>query len=279
MGGHDAPMPYKPANEAGADSAYYSTLGNLTKGNQDTYNTASQGFNTAYQKIEANPYNDAAMAGVNKASSDAYAAGSQGIADAKQLGDYAPYLTQFGFDPNFDNYNYGMRGATEAANVNSARSGIAGSPFAAGIANDAGQSFTRQYNQDRYGRAQEALAALGQLFTTRQNMAGKGAQQEGAAAIAPMQTYNDINFTNMQALQALVDGLGTAGKPLQGDVSQYGDYLKLGQSSTEIADNATKINNANGGILGAIGSIAGLPTSGGGTVGGSGITSLLSLFG
>ena len=279
MGGHDAPMPYTPANQAGADSAYYSTLGGLTAGNQATYDTASKGFNDSYQKIVNNPYNVSAQAGVDTASKDAWNAGAQGIADAGTLGGYAPYLTQYGFDPNFDNYNWGMRGAQDTANVNSARAGIAGSPFAAGLANDAGQSFTRQYNEDRYGRAQQALAALGQLFTTRQNMAGKGAQQEGAAAIAPMQQYNDVNFTNMQALQALVDGLGAAGKPLATDVQGYGNYLQLGQQSTEIADNATKINNSNPGILGAVGQIAGMAASAYTGGAGGGMGGLLSLFG
>ncbi len=270
-------MPYKPANQAGADSAYYDTLGGLTKGNQGTYDTASKGFQDAYQKISTNPYNEAAQTGVNAASKDAFAAGSQGIADANHLGSFAPMLEAFGFDPNFDNFNHGMQGATDMQQVLNARSGVAGSPFGAGATGDAGAAFTRQWNADRYGKAQSALQALGQLFSTRQDMAGTGAQQEGAAALAPMQTSNDINFANIQALQALVDGLGAAGKPLQGDVSQYGDYLKLGQSSTQIAADVTKQNNANPGILGGLGAVFGLASNF--IPGMGGASGLLSLFG
>ncbi len=279
MGGHDAPMPYKPANQAGADSAYYDTLGGLTKGNQGTYDTASKGFQDAYQKISTNPYNEAAQAGVNQASGDAYAAGARGIADANHLGGFAPLLEAYGFDPNFDNFNHGMQGATDTQQVLNARSGVAGSPFGAGATGDAGAAFTRQWDADRYGKAQSAIQALGQLFSTRQDMAGKGAQQEGAAAVAPQQQFNDTNFANIQALQALVDGLSAAGKPLQGDIGQYGDYLKLGQSSTQIAADATKQNNANPGILGAVGKIAGMAASAYTGGAGGGMGGLLSLFG
>jgi hypothetical protein len=273
MGGHNAPMPYKPEHQKGADSAYYNTLGGLTAGNQGTFDTAAKGFQNSYQKIEANPYNESAQTGINKASGDAWNAGAQGIADAGRLGSYAEPLVQYGFDPQGSNYNWGMKGAQDQQNLASSRAGVAGSPFAAGMAADAGQGFQRQWDQDKFGRAQSALQSLAQLFQARQGMASAGAGQEAVAAAAPQEAYNNTNFTNMQALQALVDGMGGASRPLQGDVGQYGDYLNIGQNSTRIANDVTKTNNANGGILGGLGGLFGMAANfampGGGSLGGS----------
>ena len=57
MGGNDAPMAYTPANQAGADSAYTSTLNNLTATNTANLATANQGYNQLYGTVMNNPYN------------------------------------------------------------------------------------------------------------------------------------------------------------------------------------------------------------------------------
>lgn len=277
MGGSSAPMPYTPANQAGADSAYYSTLGNLTAGNQATYNTANTGYNAAYQGVLNNPYNASAQSGVNAASADEMASGKTGVANAKQMQTFAPGIISYGFDPQGANYNFGLQGAQDMQSVANARSGVAGSPFGAGAVGDAGQAFSRQWSADQFSKAQQALDALGKLFSTSQDLSMKGSKAEAAASVAPQQTAYDIQYNNLAALDSLVNGMGTASKPLASDVSGYGNYLTLGQNSTQIADQATQINNSSSGLLGGLGSLFGMGTGGGGTLGGD-LMSSIGLF-
>lgn len=277
MGGSDAPMPYHPANEAGADSAYYSTLNGLTAGNQATYDTARQGYDQFYQNIVNNPYNTAAMSGVKTAAANENAAGTQAIANAQNLQGFAPGLISYGFDPQGANYNFGYTAATDAAKVNAAQAGIAGSPFGASTVNDAGQAFTRQWSQDQFTKAAAALQALQSLYGSSDQLARSGAKAQGAAAVAPQQLSYDINYNNIAALDALVNGMGTASKPLASDVAGYGQYLNIGQDATRIADQATQINNSSSGLLGGLGSLFGLSTGDGGTLGGD-LMSSIKLF-
>ena len=55
MGGHSAPMPYQPANQAGADSAMYGNLQQNTANNQSLWATAWPAYNTGVQNIANNP--------------------------------------------------------------------------------------------------------------------------------------------------------------------------------------------------------------------------------
>lgn len=282
MGGSDAPMPYQPAHQGQADSAYYSTLSGLTGNNQKTYNTADAGFNAVYDNIRNNPYNKQAMDGTVAAANTAKGIAANDLADAGTMrGDagslrsYVPGVMAAGFDPLSANYNWNLRGATDAQKIANAESGIAGSPFGASLVNDAGQGFTREWQAGQQARQMQALDAIAKLFSgasgldkSASDLGHRGAESQAAAAILPQQTYYDIQNETLAALTALVDGLGTASKPLAGDVGQWGQYLQLGQSSTQIADQATQINNAQGGILGGLGSLFGLGTKGGGTVGG-----------
>lgn len=91
-------------------------------------------------------------------------------ADANTLRSYAPELMELGLDPRMAEYNYGMTQAKDAANVQNAESGLAGSPFAAGATNDAMQAYKRNYDASRFNRASQALAMLGQLYDSAGNL-------------------------------------------------------------------------------------------------------------
>jgi hypothetical protein len=268
MGGSSAPMPYTPASQPQADASYTGTQNSLTAGNQGTYNTAQTGYNTAYQTALNNPYNASAQTGVNAAANTAAQQGGVANQNAQTLNSYAPAIAQAGFDPLSANYNYGLRQTTDAAKVNNAQAGVAGSPFGAGLVNDAGTSYTMAYNADRQARQQQAIAALSALFGDSQKLGQAGTAQQAAAAVAPQAQAFDTNSQIIAALNALVQGQGTASAPLSTDVGNYGKYLQLGQSSTQIADQATAANNAQSGLLGGLGSLFGLSTGGGGTLGG-----------
>jgi hypothetical protein len=192
-GGDSAPMPYQPANQAGADSAYYSTLGSLTQQNQATAATANAGYNAAYSGVANNPYAQPMVAGtaaaagnanavaandysssnlMNLASLAGYGMGGQAAsyaapmaADAATLRSYAPELIQLGLDPNMSEYNFGLKQTQDTQNVANAEQGVAGSPFAAGATGDAMAAYQRNYEASRSTKYMQALQALSALYS------------------------------------------------------------------------------------------------------------------
>lgn len=278
MGGSSAPMAYTPANQAGADASYTNTLNTSTANNQAAYNTAQQGYNSAYTNVVNNPYTAQAQKGVDAASATAWNQGGTDLTNASTLNSYAPAIAQAGFDPLSANYNYGLRQAQDGQRVASAQAGVAGSPFAAGMVGDAGQSFNRAYTADTQNRQQQAIAALATLFGQSADLGKTGAAQQTAAAAAPQAFYDQTQQQNIDALNSLVAGLGSASAPLSTDVSNYGKYLGLGQSATQINDQATAQNNASSGaVWSAIGGLAGAGLGAAVPGGGSVFASLLGM--
>lgn len=278
MGGSSAPMAYTPANQAGADASYTNTLNTNTANDQAAYNTAQQGYNSAYTNVVNNPYTAQAQQGVNAASATAWNQGGTDLTNASTLNSYAPAIAQAGFDPLSANYNYGFAQAQDAAKVANAQSGVAGSPFGAGAVTDAGASFTRGYNADTQNRQQQAIAALAALFGQSSDLGKTGAAQQTSAAAAPQAFYDQTQNQNIEALNSLVAGLGSASAPLSTDVSNYGKYLGLGQSATQINDQATAQNNAaSGAVFSAIGGLAGAALSAEAPGGGSVFSTLLGM--
>jgi hypothetical protein len=313
MGGGDkAPKAYTPANQPGADSAYFGTLSGLTQQDQATSAFTNAGYNSAYQGIVNNPYDASMLAGINTAAGTANtvaqgdlasgaaatAASGQGYADANTargaaqpmfadadtLRSYAPFLAQFGFDPQMANYNYGLKQTQDTQNVANAENGMAGSPFGAGATGDAMAAYNRNYDASRSTRAMQALAALSALYTgasgldtsgigaltsaggmdtnaaglagTGSELSHTGAQTQATAAMLPYTASNQIQDDRMSALDEVVNGQATAGGNLRGDVQGFGQYLNIGQNATSLDQNAAKINAQNS-FLGQLGSLVG----------------------
>lgn len=312
-GGDSAPMPYQPANQAGADAAYTGTLNSLTQQNQATAATANAGYDAAYSGVANNPYAAPMVAGTAAAAGNANTVASNDYssanlmnlaslagygdantaagyaapmaADATALRSYAPYLMEMGLDPNMSEYNYGLKQTQDTSNVNSAESGLAGSPFAAGLTNDAMANYTRNYQTDRASKVQQAIAALASLYTgaggldtsaiagltsagnlrtNAANLANSGAQlgaqgveTQATAAAMPYEAQDQVYMDRMAALDRMVNGSTATSANLRGDVSAYGNYLQIGQGATQVADQATQVNNQNS-FLGQLGQLLGV---------------------
>jgi len=183
-------MAYTPANQAGADASYTSTLNGLTAGNQSTYNTAQTGFNQTYQNVRDNPYYAQAQSGANAAGAAQYAGGQADMANAQTLNGMAPSIMSSGFDPTSALYNREMKQAQDAQSISSAQSGVAGSPFAAGMQADATTNFNTNWQAGQAQKQQQAISALSALFGNSASLAGQGSQQMMQGAAAPAQAYN-----------------------------------------------------------------------------------------
>jgi hypothetical protein len=237
-------MAYTPANQAGADASYTSTLNGLTAGNQQTYNTAQSGFNQTYQNTLNNPYYAQGQQQINASGAQQYAQGGTDIANANTLNSMAPSIVASGFDPTSALYNNQLKSAQDASSIASSQAGVAGSPFAAGMQGDATTNFNLNWQASQAAKQQQAIAALSSLYGNSANLASTGASQQMQGAAAPAQAYNANQNSIMQALSQLVNGTNAAGGALNQDVSQYGNYLQIGQSATNSQDNAVKQNNA-----------------------------------
>lgn len=258
MGGSSAPMAYTPGNQAGADSSYTSNLNSLTQGNQQTYGTAQTGFNQTYQNVLNNPYAGQAQSGANAAGAAQYGAGQADMNNASTMNGMAPSIMASGFDPTSAMYNHQMKSAQDASQIAQAQAGVAGSPFGAGQVGDATTNFNLDWQAGQAQKQQQAIAALSQLFSGSSGLAATGASQMMQGAAAPAQASNANQTSIMTALAQLVNGTNAAGSAVNKDVSQYGDYLNIGQGATNSQVQATQANNAAPGWLSALGSLGGM---------------------
>lgn len=111
-GGDSAPKAYTPANQAGADSAYYGTLSGLTQQDQATQATAAQGYNAGYQGVANNPWTGSAMSGAVNAANTANAIGNSDIAQGQLL--TAQGMQGYGYANNVAGYVPTMMGDASA---------------------------------------------------------------------------------------------------------------------------------------------------------------------
>jgi hypothetical protein len=203
---------------------------------------------------------------------------------------YVPGVMATGFDPQSALYNQQYQKATDAAKASAAQSGLAGSPFAAGMTADAGQNFNLNWQDQQQARQAAAIAQLAQLFgaanqgeTTGVNNANtlssgasdafsKGLDTLYGSTGAPASTYDTQQNQTMDALKSLVAALTGINSAQGTNTDLWAKYLGLGQSSTQIADQATQYNNQSsfmgglGSLLGTIGQIGSMSTGGGGTI-------------
>ena len=168
-------------------------------------------------------------------------------ADANTLRQYAPYLAEYGLDPEMSNYNFGLQGAKDTQNIANAESGVAGSPFAAGATGDAMASYTRNYQASMASKAMQALQALSSLYgeagTLDQGALGALAQS-GTLTGAGADVLNTASGMN-----ATAGGLNTEAAGINSNIAALSNLAAstrataggLYGDATNIAGNAANI--------------------------------------
>ena len=155
-GGGQAPVPFQPPNQAGAASAFQAGAEPWGSQGNALYGQANSGFNQLYQQALTNPYYGQAQNNANQAGQTGQAFGQQemgygqGLANlAGSLGQYAPAIAQTAFDPQNALYNRTQGQITNQANATAAQSGLAGSPFGAGLTNQANENFNIDWQNNQ----------------------------------------------------------------------------------------------------------------------------------
>lgn len=124
---------------------------------------------------------------------------------------YAKQVLGLGMDPQHDLYNRTLQQVREQSAAQAAQSGLAGSPFAAGLANDAMRNFNIDWQNTALDRATKALGAydssMGANASAFNTLMGAGAGTYGSLLGTGVDAYTKLN---------------------QGDVSNYASLLGAG---------------------------------------------------
>ena len=261
-GGQKAPMPYQPAHSAEIDSATAGSINQNTAHTGALYDYAKPLYESAYNTARNNPGNDIAQRGAMQASQWGQQAGQGMIERGNQFFGMEPGIIQTGWDPQSANMNWGLGQIEGAANVHAAQSGTAGSPFAGGMQNDAVADFMRQWQAGAQGRQGAAVDQLSKVDSLGRDSTGQGLSTYTNASLLPQAEANDQNNQTMQALNALVSGLGGITSSSQGNVSGGTNYLQAGTGAANAGANVAQANNATTQALySTLGQVAGIGAS------------------
>lgn len=290
-GGHKAPTAYQPTGQGAADQTYQSGMNAMAQAGQNLYNTANQGYGNLYQGALNNPYYQAAQAGVGQtaqqgalASQNAFQ-GSQAMQDfGGQLGQFATGVQQTAFDPQQALYNRNATQMMNQQNAINAMSGVAGSPYGAGLTGQTMGNFNLDWmNQQMQRQLQGAQAmsnlggAMGNAYGNAADLGKSGMNMGMESALAPNLAYL-ANQQNIQdALNALVQGNLASLQPTQQNIGNAGNYLGIGQNATALNQQAMAQRRAQDQAMwGGVGQMIGMGNNPGQR---SGIAALASLFG
>lgn len=228
-------------------------------------------------QYQSNPYAAGAQTGANAAG--AYGTGTvvpqqqQGASSLAALGGqnagYVGQALQTGFDPNNALYNRGFQQNQDQTNATAAMNGVAGTPYAAGVANDSNRNFNLDWLASQQAREQ-AGANTASTLTGAANTAYGGASSLGQQAIQtqtaasglPSSTYQQ---NIMSALQELIGGnTATGGAVDNANTVQQQILSYLGYGTNATTTQQKEADQTNQGL----GALFGLNTGGGGTLGG-----------
>lgn len=243
------------------------------------------------QNLYNNPYASGYQSGAGQAAGlgtgaayTGYGTGQQLVGAGQSLLPYATSIANMGLDPQQALYNQQFALNQNQANANNAMQGIAGTPYGAGVTNQADQNFNLAWQNNQLGRAvqgaQGAEGVLGQAGSTigaGVNQMGQGASQLASSAALPYATYSNIGGNQNAALSSLLGLAGSSENVATGPTTDYLNYFGQMNSANQTANQlyGQQLNQSNlgfnqlGSMIGAglgLGSFgySMLPGSGGG---------------
>lgn len=247
-GGAD-PNIYNPQYQGAADANWESLTNNM----YGVANTFPQQNFAAYQNLVSGLQNNPYAAGQQNTANQAgaYLTGTvapnaqQGAAQLQGLGNaaapYASQILQTGFDPQNALYNRTQQQLTDQLNATNANSGLASSPYGAGVVGQGLTNFNIDWQNNQLGRQATAASAYGNLtnsigqdYTGAGQLGTAGAQALQAGGTLPYSTFvgqgndqqtllNNLNSASTQSF-ALPQLLG----------SDYLSYMGHGTNASQL---------------------------------------------
>lgn len=271
-----APTPYQPPNQAGAAGAFQQGASALGQQGQNLYNQANTGYTQLYNQALSNPYYAGAQAnasavgqaGMNFGQQEQnWAQGLQGLSSS--LGQYQTGIAQTAFDPQGQLYAQQQQQNMQQANAQNAQAGVLGSPFGAGVANQANTNFNIDWQNNQQQRQLAGIQGIGQLANTQGALstAAGALGSQGLTTQAEFGQYaNQIYQGNQQAISAMLDqlvgGSNAASSQQQAAIGDQGQYLEIGQQASQGALQSWQAQQqADNAFWGGLGSLFGDVTS------------------
>ncbi len=274
---------YIPTNQSGMDTAYQNLMSAYLPGAQSLANLTPSAAQAA-TSVAQNPYTSQVVPGALQAQSIAQQTGvpemqggSQALyAAGNQALPYAAQVLQQGFDPQQQLYNQQYQQMMDQQNASAASNGLGGSPYAAGLENQAATNFNTQWQANQLANMGSAANTYNSLmnqtgadYTGAANLANQGTQAALGAGSLPYSAYNMPLASTISALSS-AGGAGSAALgPATTGMNAAGAYLGLGNNASSSYNSA--VNNAysqdlgaynanqqaNQAMLGGIGNLAG----------------------
>lgn len=240
--GFNIPQTYNMANQGGADTGAYGGIGGLSQYNVpgqllgQYQSLAQQGVNNPYAGFYGNVAEDAARTGINSGY-NAYNAGGALTSGAMGQMPGVGALMSLGFDPQNALYAKLQNQNQQQNAAILGQSGVAGTPYGAGVAADANSNFNINWQNQQLQRALSGAQGAGNLLGNISNVTGQGqGLQAGAAGQIlqgggmPYSTAQGITANQLGLLgQAGQFGLQGATLPQQ-QIQDYLSYLAQGTS-------------------------------------------------
>lgn len=258
-GGSKASPGYQPSGQPAADISYQSLLSNMQPYAMNLPGQVIPAEMQAASNIANNPYAAAQQAGANQVGAMAtgtiapmdYAAAQSLTAFGNAGAPYGSAILQQGFDPQKALYNQQYQQMLDQTNAINAMSGVSGSPYGAGVANQASTNFNIDWQASQLARELAAIQGYGGLgsavqnaYTGASNLGNQGLQTANMGYNLPYSTYMGNQGNIMNAYNTAAGGAATALQPSSTMMADLATYLGLGQNATANQQRAAQINNA-----------------------------------
>lgn len=243
-----APTVFQPQNLSGADANAYSGIGNL--GQYNNYGAVQPQANATFNSLYNNPYASTYQAGSNAIAPTAWGVGGQQVGAGSDLINsgqsmlpYAQSILNTGFDPQSALYARTLQQTTDQTRAAQAARGIQTSPYGAGVENTALSNFNIDWQNQQLNRQNTAAQGAGYLTNSAgnainlgQNVGTQGINTLNAAAALPYSTANTIGNNQFGAINSF-GGTGQQATTIpQQQISDYLQYLGLGNSAASTAN-------------------------------------------
>lgn len=249
MSGPSVPMPYQPTGQAQADTNYQSLFQSYQPYAQNLPGQVIPGIQSQVSSIVNSPYAAGYQNAANTAAGQAGTIAGQQLGGASALYGAGQQALAQGFDPQNALYNQQFQQLMDQQNAINSASGLAGSPYAAGISGQAARNFNLDWLNNQLNREGTASQIAGQDFTGASQLGAAGLDTTQQIGQIPYQVGNQIAGTNISAYGQQEQGVSGALAPSDQLMSDLGNYLGIGQQANQLAQQAEKQNYAQSNAL------------------------------
>lgn len=220
----------------------FANAGNAIGTQQGTYDALGASVlpqaATTTNNLVNNPFAPQAISGAQTGAAMGTAGAAQNFNTGMSLVPYATQILQTGMDPQNALYQQQLQQTRDQSNVQNAQSGVATTPYGAGVTDQAVTNFNIDWLNNELARQTQAAGAASSLDTAASSLYTPAGQQTVQSATIPYATYSDIGTGQDTALSQLL-GIGGAGENLsQVNISDLLAQLTGGNQANSVA-NAT----------------------------------------